>query len=148
LGMKVVAHDPFLTEALVEIDIHGHSPVRVKIETRELDKVLEEADFLTLHVPGGEMITEQQFNIMKNGVCIANASRGGVINEHDLIAALNSGKVAHAALDVFVNEPTPMKEILTHEKISLTPHIGAATEEAQERIGIELAEKIITALNE
>jgi D-3-phosphoglycerate dehydrogenase len=147
LGMKVIAHDPFLKEALIEIDLHGHSPVRIKIETLEMDKVLEEADFLTLHVPGGEVITAQQFAIMKNGVCIANAARGGVINEHDLIEALNSGKVAHAALDVFVNEPKPMKDLLTHEKISLTPHIGAATEEAQERIGIELAEKIITALN-
>lgn len=147
LGMKVIAHDPFLKEALVEIDIHGHSPVRVKIETREMDKVLEEADFLTLHVPGGKMIGADQFAIMKNGVCIANAARGGVIDEHDLIEALNAGKVAHAALDVFVNEPKPMKDILTHEKISLTPHIGAATEEAQERIGIELAEKIIVALS-
>ncbi len=146
LGMKVAAHDPYLEEALIEIDIHGVSPVRVKIETLAMDKVLEEADFLTLHVPGGKMITEKEFAIMKNGVCIVNAARGGVIEEHDLIEALNSGKVAHAALDVFVNEPHPMKDILAHEKISLTPHIGAATEEAQERIGIELAEKIIEAL--
>ncbi len=147
IGMKVIAHDPFLTEALIEIDIHGVSPVRVKIETLPMDKILEEADFLTLHVPGGKVITADQFAIMKTGVCLVNASRGGVIDENDLIEALNSGKVAHAALDVFVNEPNPMKEILTHEKISLTPHIGAATEEAQERIGIELAEKIIVALS-
>jgi D-3-phosphoglycerate dehydrogenase len=148
IGMKVVAHDPFLTEALIEIDIHGVSPIKVKIETLAMDKVLEEADFITLHVPGGKVIGVDQFAIMKTGVFIANASRGGVIDENDLIEALNSGKVAQAALDVFVNEPEPMKAILTHEKISLTPHIGAATEEAQERIGIELAEKIIVALAE
>ena len=92
------------------------------------------------------MITKNEIAKMKDGVCLVNASRGGVIDESDLIEALNSGKVAHAALDVFENEPTPRKDILTHPKISLTPHIGAATEEAQERIGIELAEKIIAGL--
>lgn len=147
IGMKVIAHDPFLKEALIELDIRGHSPIKLKIETLSMDKVLEESDFITLHVPGGKVITKDQFAIMKNGVFIANAARGGVIDENDLIEALNSGKVAHAALDVFVNEPQPMKDLLTHEKISLTPHIGAATAEAQERIGIELAEKIIAALN-
>jgi D-3-phosphoglycerate dehydrogenase len=147
LGMKVIAHDPFLTEALIELDIQSHSPVKIKIETLPMDQVLETADFITLHVPGGKVIGADQFAIMKNGVCLVNAARGGVIDENDLIEALNSGKVAHAALDVFVNEPTPNKDILTHEKLSLTPHIGAATEEAQERIGIELAEKMIAALS-
>lgn len=146
IGMKVAAHDPFLTEALIEIDIHGVSPVRVKIETLPMEKVLEVSDFLTLHVPGGKLIGAEQFALMKKGVCIVNAARGGVIVEQDLIDALNSGKVAHAALDVFVGEPNPLKDLLVHEKISLTPHIGAATEEAQERIGIELAEKMIAAL--
>ena len=92
------------------------------------------------------MVTKKEFDMMKKGVCIVNASRGGVIDENDLLEALNSGKVLHAALDVFENEPTPRKEILTHPRISLTPHIGAATVEAQERIGIELAEKIIELL--
>jgi D-3-phosphoglycerate dehydrogenase len=147
LGMKIMAHDPFLKEALLEIDIHGHSPIRIKVETTEMDKVLEHSDFITFHVPGGKLITADQIAIMKKGVILVNAARGGVIEEHDLIEALNSGKVAHACLDVFVNEPQPMKDLLTHEKISLTPHIGAATEEAQERIGIELAEKVIAALS-
>lgn len=83
---------------------------------------------------------------MKQGVVLVNAARGGVINENDLISALNSGKVAHAGLDVFNDEPQPNADILNHTKISSTPHIGAATNEAQERIGIELAEKIIDAL--
>lgn len=147
LGMKIVAHDPFLTEAQVEVDIYGHSPIRIKIATVPMDKVLESSDFITVHVPGGKLITADQIAIMKKGVVLVNASRGGVIEEHDLIEALNSGKVAHACLDVFVNEPKPLKDLLTHEKISLTPHIGASTEEAQERIGIELAEKIISALS-
>ena len=147
IGMKVIAHDPFLTEAMIEIDIHGVSPVRVKIQTLAMDKILEEADFLTLHVPSGKVIGAKEFASMKNGVCIVNAARGGVIDEQELLNALNSGKVAHAALDVFENEPNPMKNLLIHEKISLTPYIGAATEEAQERIGIELAEKMIAALS-
>ena len=80
---------------------------------------------------------------MKKGAGIVNAARGGVINEKDLLAALNSGKISYAALDVFENEPKPLQELLSHPNISLTPHIGAATAEAQARIGIELAEKII-----
>jgi D-3-phosphoglycerate dehydrogenase len=83
---------------------------------------------------------------MKDGVILINTARGGVINENDLIEALNSGKVACAGLDVFENEPKPSATILKHSKISMTPHIGAATNEAQERIGVELAEKLIEAL--
>ncbi len=147
-GMKVLAFDPFLQEALLYLDIVGVTEkVSVKLHTVPLEKLLAESDFITLHVPGGKVITKAEFDLMKTGVCIVNAARGGVIDETDLIAALNSGKVAHAALDVFENEPTPKKELLQHPKISLTPHIGAATEEAQERIGIELAELIISKLS-
>ena len=84
---------------------------------------------------------------MKDGVYLVNASRGGIIHEEDLIAALNSGKIAGASIDVFENEPTPLKDILVHEKVITTPHIGAATLEAQDRIGVELAEQINTILN-
>lgn len=147
-GMKVLAYDPFLQEVLLYLDIHGVTEkISVKINTVPLEKLLKESDFITLHVPGGKVITANELAIMKDGVCLVNAARGGVIDEADLIVALNSGKVAHAALDVFENEPTPKKELLTHPKISLTPHIGAATEEAQERIGIELAELIIAKLS-
>ena len=142
-GMKVIAYDPFTSEASLEIEIIGAGKVTAKIKTQSLEEVLENSDFITLHVPGGKAITKKEIALMKNGVCLVNAARGGVIDEADLIEALNSGKVAHAALDVFENEPTPDNKILNHPKISLTPHIGAATEEAQERIGIELAEKII-----
>ncbi|MFY9308429.1 MAG: D-2-hydroxyacid dehydrogenase [Bacteroidia bacterium] len=147
-GMKVVAFDPFIQEALLYLDIQGVTEkVSVKIHTVPMEKLLAESDFITLHVPGGKVITSKEFELMKTGVCIVNAARGGVIDELDLVAALNSGKVAHAGLDVFENEPTPRKELLSHPKISLTPHIGAATEEAQERIGIELAELIIQKLS-
>jgi D-3-phosphoglycerate dehydrogenase len=147
-GMKVLAYDPFLKEALIYLDIYGvPEKVAVKLNTVPLEQLLAESDFITLHVPGGKVITKKELDVMKNGVCLVNASRGGVIDENDLITALNSGKVAHAALDVYENEPTPKKELLSHPKISLTPHIGAATEEAQERIGIELAELIISKLS-
>ena len=92
------------------------------------------------------MIGEKEFEMMKNGVAIVNCSRGGVIDEKALVSALNSGKVAFAGLDVFINEPTPSKEILNHAKISMTPHTGASTLEAQDRIGLSLAEQICSIL--
>lgn len=147
LGMKVVAFDPFVTEAIIDIEIEGATaPVKVKINPVGLDKVLQQSDFISFHVPGGKLISKHEIASMKNGVILINAARGGVINEDDLLEALNSGKISHACLDVFENEPRPSVAILKHSKISLTPHIGAATNEAQERIGVELAEKIIAAL--
>jgi D-3-phosphoglycerate dehydrogenase / 2-oxoglutarate reductase len=146
LGMKVIAHDPFLSNADVVINIEGAAPVKVNVVTVPMAEVLKAADFLTLHVPGGQMIGAAELASMKKGAFVVNAARGGVVNEDDLLAALNSGHIAFAGLDVFNNEPTPRKDILTHSKISLTPHIGAATDEAQERIGVELAERIIAAL--
>lgn len=145
-GMKVMAYDPFVKEANLTLDIHGTQGVDVKISTVPLDQLISSADVITMHVPGGKMISEKEISQMKNGVIVINASRGGVIDETDLLAGLHSGKIAHACLDVFENEPTPNESILKHAKISLTPHIGAATNEAQERIGVELAEKLIDAL--
>lgn len=145
-GMKVMAFDPFCKSADIIIDFFDGTSHGVKVNTVSLEEVLNTVDFITLHVPGGEIITKMEFSVMKDGVAIVNTARGGVINERDLIEALNSGKVSHAALDVFENEPTPSEDLLRHPKISLTPHIGAATQEAQERIGIELAEKIIQIL--
>jgi D-3-phosphoglycerate dehydrogenase len=147
LGMKILATDPFVNEATVEIDIDGlDKPVKVPVKTVSIEKVLQNSDFITFHVPGGKLITSKEIATMKNGVILINTSRGGVIDETDLIEALNSGKIACAGLDVFENEPKPATAILKHPKISLTPHIGAATNEAQERIGVELAEKLIAAL--
>jgi len=147
MGMKVLAYDPFVKEAEISLEINGAEPINIKNTTVSLDFLLKNADFISLHVPGGNLIGKNELAQMKKGVVLVNASRGGVINELDLIEALNNGQVAHACLDVFDNEPKPAKEILSHPKISLSPHIGAATNEAQERIGVELAEKIIAALS-
>jgi D-3-phosphoglycerate dehydrogenase len=147
LGMKVSAFDPFVKETIIELEIAGvDNAVKVHVKTVTMEQVIQNADFITFHVPGGKLISKTEIAAMKNGVILINSARGGVINETDLIEGLNSGKIAHACLDVFENEPKPMADLLKHPKISLTPHIGAATNEAQERIGVELAEKIIAAL--
>lgn len=145
-GMKVLAFDPFVKDVALHIDIAGTEGVDVTLHTVSMDELIAHSDIISLHVPGGKMITEKEITQMKQGVILVNASRGGVIDETDLINGLNSGKIAHACLDVFENEPTPTSTILQHPKLSLTPHIGAATNEAQERIGVELAEKLIEAL--
>jgi len=143
IGMKIAAYDPYIADASLDIEIHGAEKINVKVKTITLDELLAQSDCITLHVPGGKVITKKEIEKMKKGVMLVNASRGGVIDEKDLIEGLDSGHIAHAALDVFEGEPKPKKEILEHPKISLTPHIGGSTEESQQRIGIELAEKII-----
>jgi len=148
-GMNIIAFDPFMESATIDVQVGGQT-VNVAIKTSSLDELLANADFITLHVPapadGKAVIGNDEFSKMKAGVIIANASRGGVIDEDALMANLDSGKVAHAALDVFVKEPTPREDLLKHAKISLTPHTGAATLEAQDRIGEELASQIIEIL--
>jgi D-3-phosphoglycerate dehydrogenase len=149
-GMNVIAYDPFVNQAKIDLNI-GSQTISVNIELTSFDELLSQADFISLHVPmpndGNALIGNDEFSKMKDGVRIVNASRGGVINEDALISALNVSKVAGAALDVFVGEPSPREDILKHDKISLTPHVGAATVEAQERIGTELADKIISFYN-
>ncbi len=150
-GMKVIGYDPYVTEMNIQIDIHGSEGVFVNIPSSSLDTLLANSNFITIHVPkqadGSAVIGEVEFAKMKKGAIIVNAARGGVINEDALIEALNNEKIAHAALDVYENEPSPREDLLKHPRISLTPHVGAATTEAQERIGIELAEQIITYFN-
>jgi len=148
-GMNIIAFDPFMEKATIDVQV-ANQTVSFEVKTASMDELLANADFITLHVPapkgGGAVIGSDEFAKMKDGVIIANAARGGVIDEDALIANLDNGKVAHAALDVYVNEPTPREDILTHTKISLTPHTGAATLEAQYRIGEELASQIIELL--
>jgi D-3-phosphoglycerate dehydrogenase len=149
MGMIVVAHDPFLASVNLHVDIAGTKGVDVNIKTSTFEEVLVQSDFLSLHVPKpkeGSLIGEAEFAKMKDGSIIVNCARGGVINENDLIAALDSGKLMGAGLDVFENEPTPEPKLLSHSKISLTPHIGSSTNAAQNRIGIELAEKVMDNL--
>jgi D-3-phosphoglycerate dehydrogenase len=148
LGMKVIAADKFVTEAIIRVDFYDGQFINVNIVTESLEDIFKNSDFITLHVPAqeGYVIDKTEFQLMKDNVGIVNCARGGVINEVALIDALDEGKVLFAGLDVFENEPTPEIQILMHPKISLTPHIGAATEEAQDRIGTELAEQIISLL--
>ena len=149
LGMRVIAADNNVGRASIKVKFYNNQFINVDIETEPLEGVLRHADFITLHVPAqkdGYMIGEKEFAMMKDGVAVVNCSRGGVIDEEALILALDSGKVAFAGLDVFINEPTPSKQILSHPKISLTPHTGASTVEAQDRIGLSLAEQICSIL--
>ena len=145
LGMKVIAADTQVGKASIEVRFYNNQFINVDIETEPLNDVLAHADFITFHVPAqkdGYMIDEKEIAIMKDGVAIINCSRGGVINENALMAAIESGKVNFAGLDVFENEPTPSENVLKHDRISLTPHTGASTLEAQERIAMSLVEQI------
>ncbi|MFB9055643.1 D-2-hydroxyacid dehydrogenase [Mariniflexile ostreae] len=147
-GMKVIAFDPFLENANLELDFFDGQKVSFNIKTISKEEVLKQSDFITLHVPAQKdyVIGEAEFNMMKDGVIIANAARGGVIDEMALVKAIENGKVARAALDVFEKEPKPEIQLLMNPALSLTPHTGAATNEAQDRIGTELAEQIISIL--
>jgi D-3-phosphoglycerate dehydrogenase len=148
-GMKVVATN--LVEETVAIslgDLQHIGEVTIPIHaTTDMNEYLPIADYISLHVPkqanGEAVIGANEFKLMKQGVAIINASRGGVVEENALLTALASGKVNFAGLDVFDNEPNPNKALLSHDKIATTPHVGAATLEAQDRIGLELAELII-----
>jgi D-3-phosphoglycerate dehydrogenase len=148
LGMKVIAADKFVDKAVVRVDFYNGQFINVEFETESMEDVFKHSDFITLHVPAqdGYVIGAAEFLLMKDGVGIVNCARGGVIDEVALIEALDSEKVLFAGLDVFENEPNPEIQILMHPKISLTPHIGAATLEAQDRIGTELAEQVISLL--
>ena len=148
LGMRVIATDKFVKSSIVTLDFFDGQKVDFTVDTVSLDQVLSQADFISIHTPyqNEYLISTDEFDKMKNGVGIVNTSRGGTLDEVTLITNLESGKVAFAGLDVFEDEPTPALQILMHPKISLTPHIGAATIEAQDRIGTELAEQIISIL--
>tara|TARA_B100001250_G_scaffold58504_1_gene45538 strand:+ start:6024 stop:6995 length:972 start_codon:yes stop_codon:yes gene_type:complete len=147
LGMKIIAHDKFIQEADIKLKFFNGVTKSFRIKTESLNKTLEESDFITLHVPKNgkkPVIGAEQIGIMKTGAGIINTSRGGLIDETALMFALDKEKLAYAGLDVFENEPNPSIHICMHNAISLTPHIGAATLEAQDRIGTELANQIIT----
>jgi len=149
VGMKVLAYDKFIKNTNIKLDFGNEKIIDFKIKISSFLDVLKKSDFISLHVPAQKeyLINKNEFNLMKDGVGIINAARGGVINELELLSALDSGKVSFAGLDTFENEPKPAIKLLMHPNISLTPHIGAATNEAQDRIGLELAEQIIKILN-
>lgn len=150
VGMEVVAYDKFQNDEPIVVPIGNYGKIDVRIPFVDFDNLLSTCDFISIHVPkqedGSAVITKAELSIMKDGVILANAARGGVINEQDLLEAIAQGKVRGAALDVFDNEPTPDSQLLANESISHSPHIGAATLEAQDRIGLELADQIIELL--
>ncbi|HDK7169169.1 D-2-hydroxyacid dehydrogenase [Clostridium sporogenes] len=133
LGMNVIYYD-----------IAGKCEEYEEFKCCTLEYLLNNSDFISVHIPfnkdRGALLKEEEFNIMKDGVYIINCARGGVIEEEALLKALNNGKVTAAALDVFENEPKPKKELINHERVSVTPHIGASTKEAQIRIGEEIVD--------
>ena len=148
IGMNIVVYDLHQSQSSLELSFFDKSTKSFEIKTNDFNSLLASSDFITFHVPSQKdyLISVKEFEVMKDGVGIINTARGGVINEESLIKYLENGKVSFAALDTFENEPNPNIKILMNPKISLTPHIGAATNEAQDRIGIELADQIIKLL--
>jgi D-3-phosphoglycerate dehydrogenase len=150
LGMEVLPYDP--NSGTVELSLKFYTGEHIKFNVKpvSLEEVLKKSDFITVHVPmpkdGKALLGKDEFAKMKDGVGLVNAARGGVIDEEALLEVLESGKVSFAGLDVFQNEPKPNLKVLMNRYVSLTPHIGAATEEAQDRIGTELASQIIELL--
>ncbi|APF26349.1 D-isomer specific 2-hydroxyacid dehydrogenase, NAD binding domain protein [Clostridium sporogenes] len=140
LGMNVIYYD-----------IAGKCEEYEEFKCCTLECLLNNSDFISVHIPfnkdRGALLKEEEFNIMKDGVYIINCARGGVIEEEALLKALNNGKVTAAALDVFENEPKPKKELISHERVSVTPHIGASTKEAQMRIGEEIVDIVDNFFN-
>jgi D-3-phosphoglycerate dehydrogenase len=140
-GMNVVAYDPLISED--EIKARGGEPV-------PLQDLYAYSDFISLHLPlsvqSRDLIGPQAFSEMKDGVRIVCAARGGIIDESALLAALNSGKVAGAALDVFAAEPPGATELVKHPRVIATPHIGAQTAEAQARASEDIANEVLAAL--
>jgi D-3-phosphoglycerate dehydrogenase / 2-oxoglutarate reductase len=148
LGMNIVAVDPYVKSFVVAVGPASLGFVH-EVFTSDMDTLLAQSDYISIHIPSVDkaVLGVEEFAKVKRGVIIANASRGGTVDEQALLHALDEGIVAGAGLDVFENEPTPLLSLLTHPKISVTPHIGAATDEAQNKIGLELAEKLIAALS-
>ena len=148
VGMNVLAYDMSQENVDLTLNFSEKKSINFEIKISKLNEVLQNSDFISLHVPAQKnfVIDKKEFNLMKDGAGIINAARGGIINEVELVSALDSGKLSFAGLDTFENEPKPAVQLLMHPKISLTPHIGAATNEAQDRIGLELAEQISNLL--
>jgi len=148
VGMRVIAADKFMEAATIEVVFFDGQTVDVTIKIQSQESLLAEADFISLHVPAQNdyVIGAREIEQMKAGAALINAARGGVVDEVALLKALEDGKLSFAGLDTFEEEPKPAMQVLMHPKVSLTPHIGAATGEAQDRIGEELAQQIAEIL--
>ena len=144
IGMNVIFYDKFIEETSLDIEFFDGRNITFNLISSTFDEVLENSDFISVHIPASDkyIIDSKEIEKMKDGVGLLNLSRGGIVNEEELLKSINSGKVSFAGIDTFENEPVPSMKLLMNSNISLTPHIGAATSEAQDRIGVELADKI------
>jgi len=150
VGMQVVFYDKFINNVLLKIEFFDGQNVSFNMTSSSFGELLECSDFISVHIPASDkyIIDSKEIDKMKDGVGLLNLSRGGIINEEELLKNLDSGKISFVGVDTFENEPNPSIKILMNSSVSLTPHIGAATNEAQDRIGVELAEKINEILNQ
>ena len=149
IGMNVIFYDKFIEETSLDIEFFDGQNITFNLVSSTFEEVLENSDFISVHIPASDkyIIDSKEIGKMKDGVGLLNLSRGGIVNEEELLKSINSGKVSFAGVDTFENEPVPSMKLLMNSNISLTPHIGAATTEAQDRIGVELADKINEILN-
>ena len=147
LGMEVLIYDYKQRDFDLTITFHRNYQIKnfsLKLTGVAMGELLKNCDIVTIHTPGStEVITEAEIEQMKEGAILINCARGGVVNEKAMTAALQSGKLFAAGVDVFEQEPPVYKEFLNFNNVSLSPHIGASTAEAQERVGVELAERIL-----
>lgn len=145
MGMDVLPVDLMIRSANIPV---GPKSANLSLDVKvvDMDTMLQQADYISLHVPSTDkpILGSEEIKKMKTGVVLVNTSRGGSIDEQALIDHIKTGHVKGAGLDVFVGEPSPLENLLAVEALSLSPHIGASTAEAQEKIGIEIAEQIIT----
>lgn len=146
LGMKVIFYDPEISQLSISLSFFDGSSQAFQLKGTTKEAVLKTSDYISIHVPSQSQycIDRSSFELMKKGVGIINTARGNALDEVALIDFLNNGTVAFAGLDVFESEPKPEIQILMHPNISMSPHIGAATLEAQEKIGLSLANQIIS----
>ncbi|TMM31084.1 3-phosphoglycerate dehydrogenase [Polaribacter aestuariivivens] len=148
IGMEVIAMDENIDSESITLDFFNGQKINFNIEMSSKEELLKDADFITINVPDQDsyVIDTKEIEEMKDGVGIINTSRGGNLNEVALVNAIKDGKVQFAGLDVFESEPTPEIQLLMNPDLSLSPHIGAGTLEAEERVGIEIANQIIKLL--
>jgi len=144
VGMNVLFYDKFNQKADLDLKFFDGQKISFKLKSSSFEDLLKESDFITLHIPASDkyIIDSKEISKMKKGVGILNLSRGGLLNENELLKNIETEHISFAGIDTYENEPKPSIKILMNSSISLTPHIGAATNEAQDRIGVELAEKI------
>ena len=144
IGMNVIFYDKFNKEANLKLDFFDGQNISFKLSSSSFENLLKDSDFISVHIPASDkyLLDSNEFSQMKDGVGVLNLSRGGILNEEELIKYIETGKVSFAGIDTYENEPNPSIKVLMNSNISLTPHIGAATSEAQDRIGVELADKI------